>query len=71
MEGSAWRREIQSSAAGAETGERCGTKKRQGTPESLDFLIFHHAAVDYVFVAWNGMIVVVCWFGVQGGCLLV
>lgn len=46
-------------------------KKKQGTPESLDFLIFHHAAVDYVFVAWNGKIVVVCWFGVQRGCLLI
>lgn len=45
-------------------------RKRQGTSESLDFLIFHHVAVDHGFVAGSGA-VVVCGVGVQAGCLVI
>lgn len=42
-------------------------KKRQDTSENLDFLIFHHVAVDHGFAAASGLVVVVCEVGVQAG----
>lgn len=45
-------------------------RKRQGTSENLDFLIFHHVAVDRGFAAGSKE-VAVCGVGVQAGCLMI
>lgn len=45
-------------------------RKTKGTSEGLDFLIFHHVAVDPGFAAGRG-VVVVCVVGVRAGCLVI
>ncbi len=64
------RRERQSFAVVAGTGEEYEMRKWRGTSESFDFLIFHHVAVDHGFAAGSGA-VVVCGLGVQAGYLLI